>query len=128
MSYRIFVVEDHPVMRDAYAQVLGEESDLELVGAVASTEEAITALAETPCDLVVTDYRLPGQTGIDLVRHLKVLLPGLPVVVISAHEEGAFARTARLAGAADFLSKRDLCATLVPTIRRILSLPQVAGA
>ncbi len=127
MPYRIFVVEDHPVMRDAYVQVLGEESDLELAGAAASAEEAISALAETPCDLVVTDLRLPGRTGIDLVRHLRVQRPGLPVVVISAHEEDAFARTARRAGAADFLSKRDLFATLFPTIRRLLAATGVAG-
>ena len=128
MSYRIFIVEDHPVMREAYASVLELEAGLDLCDAVASAEEALTSLADGRCDLVVTDYSLPGMNGVELVRRLRTLRPGLPSIVISGHEEEAFAREARAAGAATFLKKRDLIETLVPTILAILDAGPVREA
>ena len=114
--HRIFLVEDHPVMREAYATVLAAEPRLELCGSVESAEEALDALRETACDLVVTDLRLPGMSGVDLVGRLQEGWPGLPALVISAHEEELYAQRARDAGAVGFLSKRGLAGTLVPTI------------
>ena len=72
------------------------------------------------CDLVVADYRMPGLNGAELVRRLRALRPDLRAVVVSAHEDAAFAREAMEAGAAAFLKKRDLMDTLVPTIRAVL--------
>ena len=110
-------------MREAYASVLALEPGLDLAGVVATAEEALDALtgpAARPCDLVVTDFRLPGRSGVDLVRDLGAARPGLPVVVVTAHDGEAFEREARQAGAADFLNKRDLVFTLGPTIRAAL--------
>lgn len=121
MPYQIFLVEDHPFIREAYAAVLEAEPDLNLCGTAESAEEAVDMLDGLACDLVVTDFRLPGGSGIDLVRRLRAEHPALPTVVISAHQEGAFAREAKEAGAAAFLNKRDLIETLVPTIRAVLS-------
>ncbi|HEX8384552.1 MAG TPA: response regulator transcription factor [Rubricoccaceae bacterium] len=120
MPFEIFIVEDHPVMREAYASVLEVEPALRLCGTAASAEEAIEVLAWLECDLVVTDLVLPGQSGIDLVRHLRSARPDLPTVVITGHEEEAFAREARKAGAKAYLRKRDLIQTLVPTIYEVL--------
>lgn len=123
MPYTIYVVEDHPVMREAYASVFDLEDDLDLVGSAGSAEEAFEALTgndDPPCDLVVTDYRLPGMTGADLVRHLRARFPTLCALVVSGYEDEAFAREARDAGAAAFLRKRDLIRTLVPTIHDVL--------
>jgi two-component system invasion response regulator UvrY len=120
MPYRIYIVEDHPVMREAYASVLEVEPGLELCGSVGSAEELIEKLDGLDCDLVVTDLGLPGKSGIELVRHLRDVRPELPAVVISGHEEEAFARDAMGAGAAAFLRKRDLIRTLVPTLYEVL--------
>ena len=103
-------------MREAYAAVLEQEPRLRLCGSVESAEDALDALRETECDLVVTDLRLPGMSGVDLVGRLRDERPGLPALVISAHEEDLYAQRARDAGAVGFLSKRGLAATLVPTI------------
>lgn len=123
MPFKIYVVEDHPVMREAYDAMLRAEPDLDPCGMAASAEEAMAALGGPDglaCDLVLTDLRLPGQSGTDLVRHLRASRPSLPAVVITAHEDQAFAREARSAGAAAFLRKRDLIETLVPTIHDVL--------
>lgn len=124
MPFAIFVVEDHPVMREVYADVIASEPDLVLHGAVTSAEEALDDLSSTDaagCDLILTDYRLPGRSGVELVREAGVRWPGLPVLVISAHEEDAFEREARDAGAVAFLHKRNLFRNLVPAIRAALA-------
>ena len=124
MPHRIFVVDDHPVMLSAYTSLLGYEPDLETCGTASSGAEALDVLTaaggEHACDLVVADYRMAGMNGAELVRQLAALRPGLPAVVVSAHEDAAFAREALDAGAVAFLRKRDLVDTLVPTIRTVL--------
>ena len=121
MPYRIFLVEDHPVMREAYGQLVAIEPDLELCGMSETAEESLTALEETPCDLVVTDLSLPGMDGIALVREIGARHPGLPVVVISAHEEPSYHERAEAAGARAYLVKRDLAAQLSPTVRQVMA-------
>lgn len=107
-------------MREAYAALLATEPRLTLCRSVESAEEALDALQETPCDLVLTDLRLPGMSGVDLVRHLTEERPGLPALVISAHHEEVYARRALEAGAVGFLSKQGLAARLVSVILEVL--------
>jgi len=121
VSDKIYVVEDHPIMREAYAAVLQAAPGLDLCGTAETAEELIERLGEFDCDLVVADYRLPGLSGTDLVRQLRSACPDLPVIVVSAHEDETFAREALEAGAAAFLRKRDLTDTLVPTIHAVLA-------
>jgi DNA-binding NarL/FixJ family response regulator len=120
VPYRIFVVEDHPVMRDVYTRLLKREADMVLVGAAASAEEALAALDGTPCDLVIADVSLPGMDGIALVERLRARWPDLAALVISAYEEAVYARRARAASAHAFLSKQGLERTLPEAIREAL--------
>ncbi len=120
MAHHLFLVEDHPVMREAYARVLTAEPDLLLCGEAESAEAALVALAGIECDLVITDVRLPGQSGIDLAGEIRQRWPELPVVVITGHEDSVFARRAEEAGAAAFLPKRLAATHLLDTIRGVL--------
>lgn len=108
-------------MRRTYAQVLDRESDLALCGSVASAEEALVALIEVPCDLLVTDVGLPGMDGIELIERVRTLIPKLPAVVISAYDDEVFVRRAYQAGARAYLRKQDLGDAFIPTIRSILA-------
>ena len=121
MSHRIFIVEDHPAMRQSYALVLEQEADLELCGMAESAEEALGKFNEMHCDLVVVDVMLPGMDGIELVEHLLRRQPDLPVLVISGHSEELLGERARMAGARAYLSKYKLAATLTGTIREALA-------
>ena len=121
MSHKIFIVEDHPVMRQSYALVLEQEADLELCGMAESAEEALGKFDEMRCDLVVVDVMLPGMDGIELVEHLLRRQPDLPVLVISGHSEELLGERARMAGARAYLSKYKLAATLTGTIREALA-------
>ena len=120
MPIRIFLVEDHPVMREAYALVLERETDVEICGTAETAEECLAVLNEMPCDLVVTDLSLPGMDGVALLERVHEVRPGLPAIVISAHDEKSHGERARRAGARAYLNKRDLARRLVPTIRRVV--------
>ena len=128
MPYQIFLVEDHPAVRGAYVSVLRIEPDFALCGEAASAEEALAQLEGLPCDLVVTDIRLPGMSGIDFVERLREDRPDLPALVITGHEEPMFARRAREAGAAGFLPKRKAARGLVTTIRAVLQATNGAAS
>ena len=121
MTTRIFLVEDHPVMREAYSNLLDLESDLELCGVEETAEAFLEVLQTTPCDLVLTDLSLPGMDGITLVARLQDERPELLTIVISAHEEPIYRERARQAGARAYLTKRDLAPQLAPTIRRVVA-------
>ena len=120
MNYRIFVVEDHPVMREVYENLLEAEPDLELCEMADSAEQFFERLPDTDCDVVVTDLLLPGADGFALVERLQAEHPALPVIVISAHEEPAYLERSREAGACAYLSKRDLARDLAPTVTRVM--------
>ncbi|HEX9953040.1 MAG TPA: response regulator transcription factor [Rubricoccaceae bacterium] len=120
MPYQIFVVEDHPVMREAYVSLLESTPGLALCGTAATAEEVLDKLDDLECDLIVTDYRLPGLSGAELVRQVRAGRPELPVVVISAHDDEAFVASAQAAGAAAVMGKRDLADTFAPTILAVL--------
>ena len=123
MAYQLFLVEDHPVMREAYAHVLSSAPDLHLCGQADTAEQALDVLEGTSCDLVVTDVRLPGMSGIDLTSQIHERWPALPVVVITGHEDSLFERRAQEAGAVAFLPKRLAPTHLLDTIRGALGPP-----
>ena len=124
---QIFVVEDHPVMRAAYAAVLARESGLELCGSAESAEAAREAIHPDHCDLVVIDAALPGMSGIELVRHLRAAYPQLPLIMASGNERRVLAQKAISAGASAYLDKKDLPSKLVSTIRQVLNSMDEAG-
>lgn len=118
--HRIYLVEDHAVMRMAISVLLDAEAGLDLCGTAGSAEEALNVGAWTRCDLLLTDVGLPGMDGIALVGRVHAERPGLPVVVVSASAERAVAGRAEAAGASAYLSKDGLGDTLAPTLRRVL--------
>lgn len=121
MPFQIYLVEDHPIMRQGYAHVLAREPDLHLCGVAESAEEALDALEGASCDLLITDISLPGMDGVALIERVQNERPGLPVLVISAHDDEETVGRVRRAGAQGFLSKRGLAEALPPAIRHLLA-------
>jgi len=88
---RVFIVEDHPVVRKGYVAFIRREPELEICGEAASAEEALALLPTANADVVVLDVSLPGgMSGIDLLRELKQLFPKLPILVVSGNEEAVY--------------------------------------
>ena len=121
-TLRVGLVDDHAVVRSGYRRLIELEHDLavtaEFVDAE-STYAALTAAGPCPVDLLVLDLSLPGQSGLELLRHLSQRLPALPVLVFTMHESPALVRQCLRAGAAGFVTKCSEPGMLLEALRRI---------
>ena len=120
MKRKIFVVDDHPVMRMGYHFLLDQEADLEVCGEAGTALEALEKISQAHPDLVIVDISLGGMSGIELIKHLQAQFPDLPTLVVSAHDESLFGERAILAGARGYIMKREVDTSVVEAIGRIL--------
>ena len=120
MDRKIFIVEDHPVMREGYATLIQREEGLALCGMAETAPEALDRIPETDVDLVLVDVSLEGISGIELVKQIKALRPDLPMLVISAHDEILYAERALRAGARGYIMKHESLDTVLEAIRSVL--------
>ncbi len=121
---QIFVVEDHPVIRQSYAMLLDREPDLSIREAVGTAQQALAWLAHSQGalpDLVLVDVSLPDMDGINLVRQISIAYPDLPTLIISGHDDELYAQRALDAGARGYLNKTKLAEAMVGTIRLVLA-------
>ncbi|WP_367138842.1 response regulator [Saccharothrix sp. HUAS TT1] len=102
---RLVVVDDHPVVRDGLRGMLGTQPDFEVVGEAAGGAEALTVVAATRPDVVVTDLRLPEPSGGALIRLLRERVPGVAVLVLTTHDTDSDVLPAVEAGAIGYLLK-----------------------
>ena len=118
---RILIVDDHPVVREGLVQQINRESDLEVCAQAGNAAQALEAVERTKPDLVLADINLPGRSGLDLIRDVRVILPKLPVLVLSMHDESVFAERVLRAGGRGYVSKQASPEKLAEAIRRVLS-------
>ena len=117
---RILLVDDHPLMREGIAQWIKRAPDLEVCGEAESAEQALGLAAKLKPSLVLTDISLTGRNGLELIKDLAAVQPGLPVLVLSMHEESLFAGRALRAGARGYVMKRAGGDRVVAAIREVL--------
>ena len=118
---RIFLVDDHLLMRQSYALLIAEDPALEICGEAGSGCEALAQIPHCAPDAIVIDISLAGgMSGIDLLKQLRVLRADLPVLIVSGHEESMYAERMLRLGARGYLMKDQLEAFL-PTLYRVLN-------
>lgn len=122
-SRHILLVEDHEPMRQAVAELIEADDQLDVLAAVESAEEALELLGSERPDLAVVDLNLPGMHGLELVAELERRVPGVPVVVLSSHSSELYAPVALDAGARAYIEKIRTTSELVSTVRAILDMP-----
>ena len=120
-SKRLLVVDDHPMMRQGLAQLIGNEEDLEVCGEAENGAQAITAITLARPDLVLADISLPDKNGLELIKDVQALHPGLPMLVISMHDESLYAERVLRAGGRGYIMKQEGGKKLMEAIRRVLS-------
>ena len=96
---RVFIVDDHPIVRQGLAQMINQEADLMVCGEAEDAQNALQAVAELHPDLVLIDLSLKGGSGLDLIRALRTRQSMLPVLVVSMHDESLYVERALRAGA-----------------------------
>jgi DNA-binding NarL/FixJ family response regulator len=118
---RLFILDDHPMMREGLAQLVNNEPDLTVCGEAGSAREALDAVASLGPDLMIADISLPDKNGIEVIKDLQTLHPHLPVLVISMHEESLYAERVLRAGGRGYIMKQEGGKKLMEAIRRVLS-------
>lgn len=121
MKYRIFIVEDHPIMRLGYEQLIDGEADLDVCGTTDSAHEARQLIPETAPDVVILDLSLKEGTGLNLIKDLQAQCPDLPILVISMLGETLYGPRALQAGARGYLTKQEVGPRVIEAIRKLLS-------
>jgi DNA-binding NarL/FixJ family response regulator len=118
---RVFLVDDHPLVREGLTQLINQESDLCVC---AEAEEAAGAYAEivrTRPDAVVVDLSLQGDSGFELIKRLQAIQPRPPsVLVLSMHDEEYYAERAIRAGALGYVMKRETSGNVIAALRQVL--------
>jgi DNA-binding NarL/FixJ family response regulator len=117
---RVFVVDDHPIVRQGLALMINREPDLMVCGEAEEAQAALAALEELQPDVVVVDISLPGPDGIDLVKAIRARDGAVPVLVLSMHDESIYAARALRAGANGYIMKQEATERVLIAIRRIL--------
>ena len=116
----VFIVDDHPIVREGLSLLINRESDLAVCGVA---EEAVTALRrieEMRPDIVVVDISLNGPDGLDLLKNIRMLDPDLPVLILSMMDELLYAERALRAGANGYIMKQEATEKVLVAVRRIL--------
>ncbi|MER7858948.1 response regulator transcription factor [Amycolatopsis japonica] len=119
MATKVFLVDDHEIVRRGLSDLLGSEPDIEISGEAASVSEALTRIPMTETDIAVLDVRLPDGTGIELCRELLSTRPDLRCLMLTSYADDEALLTAIMAGASGFVLKQVLGNDLVSAIRTI---------
>ncbi|MGA2617085.1 MAG: response regulator transcription factor [Thermoguttaceae bacterium] len=119
-SRRILIVDDHPVVRQGFAQAIGCHPDLEVCGEAANVAEALRQVDERHPDVVIIDISLDGEDGIELIDYIQSRRPSAKILVCSARDEQTFAGRVLRAGARGYVSKREALPKIVEAIRQVL--------
>jgi DNA-binding NarL/FixJ family response regulator len=117
---KVFVVDDHPIVRERVAELINQEPDLIVSGEAEDAVQAVKAVAASAPDIAIVDITLKDTYGIELIKQLKELHPKLPILVLSMHDESLYGERALRAGARGYLTKQEASKKVVDAIRRIL--------
>jgi DNA-binding NarL/FixJ family response regulator len=121
MAVRVFLVDDHEVVRRGLRELFEPQDDLEVVGEAANAEEALDRVLGTQPDVALLDVRLPGESGIELCRELRAALPDLRCLMLTSFADDDALFSAILAGASGYLLKEIRGPELVSAVRRVAS-------
>jgi DNA-binding NarL/FixJ family response regulator len=117
---KVFLVDDHPIVRQGLALFIDREPDLMVCGEADGATSALQAIREAAPDFVVLDISLDGPDGLELLKTLRVRYPNLPVLVLSMHDEAVYAERALRAGANGYIMKQEATDRVLTAIRHIL--------
>lgn len=117
---RILIVDDHPLVRTGFAQLIGDCPDLEVCGEAADMAEALRLIDNDCPDLAIIDLSLAGGSGLDLIEHIKSRNQDILMLVASMHDETLYAERVLAAGARGYINKQEAQESIIRAIRQVL--------
>ena len=117
---KVFLVDDHPIVRQGLALLINREPDMIVCGEADSAPSALQSIPGASPDVVVVDISLDGPDGLDLLKSIRLKDPVLPVLILSMHDESSYAERSLRAGANGYIMKQEATEKVLIAIRRIL--------
>jgi DNA-binding NarL/FixJ family response regulator len=118
---RILIVDDHPLVRTGFAQLIGDCPDMEVCGEAGDMSEALKQVEASNPDLAIIDLSLAGGSGLDLIEHIKSRNKKILMLVASMHDETLYAERVLAAGARGYINKQEAQESIIRAIRQVLS-------
>jgi DNA-binding NarL/FixJ family response regulator len=115
---KVFIADDHALIREGLKNLIANESDIKLVGETSDPFEVTSLVQKLNCDVVILDISMPGKSGLDVLKEIKTLKPELNVLMMSMHPEDQFAKRALKAGASGYITKESAAEELIIAIRK----------
>lgn len=116
---KVFFVEDHAIVREGLKQILADTTDITVADETGDGEDALAKVRQGNFDIVVLDISMPGRSGLEILKELKIIRPSLPVLILSMYPEELYAVRAFKGGAAGYLSKESAPTELITAIRKV---------
>ena len=117
---RVLLVDDHPIVRQGLRRLIGNEAGLVVCAEAETVREARRAVRDHAPDVVVVDLSLKDGDGMDLLKDIRAHHPGLPVLILSMHDEAVFAERLLAAGASGYIMKHAASEQFIVALRRVL--------
>jgi DNA-binding NarL/FixJ family response regulator len=117
---RIFLVDDHPLVREGLTNLINGQSDLIVCGEAEDSASAIAGISKARPDVALIDISLKNESGLELVKNLDNQFPLVAVIVLSMHDEALYAERALRAGARGYVMKRETSKSVLTCIRRVI--------
>jgi DNA-binding NarL/FixJ family response regulator len=118
---KVLIADDHPIVRQGLQHILSDIPDMEVAGEAINAQETLAQVRAGGWDVLVLDITMPGRSGFDILKDLKLERPHLPVLVLSIHAEKQLAVRVLKAGASGYLTKENAPGELVKAIRKVVS-------
>jgi DNA-binding NarL/FixJ family response regulator len=118
--FRVVLVDDHPIIRDGYQNLLEADEDFSVVGEADAGEEMLEKISDVDADLAIIDISLGGMDGIELTHRLAEKAPSLRVLIASMHGKGRYVEDALEAGASGYVLKDNVHNTLLEAARTVM--------
>lgn len=118
MKIRIYIADDHPMVRRGLSAMIAEEPDMEVCGESEDCATATSEIAKLRPDVAIVDISIRGNSGIELIKNIKAFDPNIFVVVLSMHDESVYALRVLKAGAKAYVMKQDVASKVIDAIRK----------
>jgi two-component system response regulator DevR len=119
MNIRVFLLDDHEIVRRGVAELLNAESDMEVVGEAGTVAEAIRRIPAVQPDVAILDGRLPDGSGIEVCREIRAEHPDIRCLILTSYDDDEAIFAAVLAGASGYVLKQIRAAHLLDAIRQV---------
>ena len=118
---RVFIVDDHPLVREGLSNLINGQDDLIVCGEAKDSSQAINGVAKARPDVALIDISLENESGLELVKQLESHFPQVALIILSMHDEALYAERALRAGARGYVMKHETSKSVLASIRQVLA-------